>query len=71
MKSNGGFKEGGWDGKESMDLNKEKGVGFNLEGNVRDLLYLNVLHGKWHMYWIPIDVLLSERVYGNGPILVR
>jgi hypothetical protein len=54
-----------------MDLNKEKGVGFNLEGNVRDLLYLNVLHGKWHMYWIPIDVLLSERVYGNGPILVR
>ncbi len=46
MKSNGGFKEGGWDGKESMDLNKEKGVGFNLEGNVRDLLYLNVLHGR-------------------------
>jgi len=44
VESNGGFKEGGWDGKESMDLNKEKGVGFNLEGNVRDLLYLNVLH---------------------------
>ncbi len=47
MESNGGFKEGGWDGKESMDFKEEeKGVGFNLEGNVRDLLYLNVLHGK-------------------------
>jgi hypothetical protein len=26
VESNGGIKEGGWDGKESMDLNKEKGV---------------------------------------------
>jgi hypothetical protein len=26
VESNGGFKEGGWDGQEWMDLNKEKGV---------------------------------------------